>query len=88
MSLDSSESSDSSIDCSISSDDSTSSSSSESSDSDDGSDISGMSTLDTSFLDNGIEDYGMRDVYSNILCQLLYIMGLSIIELDDLLVEI
>ena len=72
----------------ISSDDSTSSSSSESSDNNNGTDISEMITLDTSFLDKEVEDHGMRDVYSNVVCQFSYILGLSVIELDDLLVKI
>ena len=88
MSLDSSESSDSSTDRSISSDDSTSSSSSESSVDSNSTDISGMSTLNTSILDEEVEDHGMRDVYSNVVCQFSYILGLSVIELDDLLVKI
>ena len=86
--MESSESSDSSTDSSISSDDSTSNSSSDSSDSDDSSSISGMSIVDTSCLDNEVEDHGTRDVYDNVICQFSYIMGLSIIELDDLLVKI
>ena len=62
MSMESSKSSDSSTDSSISSDDSTSSSNSDSSDSDDISSISGMSTLNSSFLDDEVEDHGIRDL--------------------------
>ena len=62
MSMESSKSSDSSTDSSISSDDSTSSSDSDSSDSNDISSFSGMSTLHSSFLDDEVEDHGIRDL--------------------------
>ena len=47
-----------------------------------------MNTLYTSILDEEVEDHGMRDVYSNVVRQFSYILGLSVIELDDLLVKI